>query len=171
MGVIITKKGKKAMILHLLLNNNEFLEEAIRILYGYQTWDEQRRGKTQLTNNLGFNKTDAPDLTYYANLIAKGVHLQGQNLSNARKRMIKYAAQLAGFEKIQAILFQSQVRGTIIRETPLALLIKVKQQEIWVPKSKVYSRYFPGNPEEQEFLLDQWVIAQKLGGRMERVSI
>ena len=170
MGVLITKKGKIAMVRHLLLNNNEFLEEAIRILYGYQTWDEQRRGRTRLTNNLGFNKTDATDLTYYANLIAKGVHLQGQNLSNARRRMFKYAGQLAGFEKIQAILFQSQVRGTIIRETPLALLIKVRQQEIWVPKSKIYSRYTPENLEEQEFLLDQWIITQKLGGRVERVS-
>jgi len=154
------------------LKSDEFLEQAIWIIYEYQTSDEKMHYITRRINSIGFNKLDAPDLSHYAILISKGMHLQGQALINARMRMIKYTKQLAASEKIQSFFSHSQVQGTILRETSLAVLIRVRQQEIWVPKSMIFSPYSCPNPEEQEFLLDQRIISQKLGtfisGRLQK---
>ena len=151
------------MIRGFLLENDEFLEEAIRIIYGYQTWSEKIREKTQFVNYIGFNKPDGSKLSHYADLISKGNHLQGRALSDTRERMVKYARQLTASEEIQSLFFQSQLRGEIVGETALALQIKVKHQAIWVPKSTIHSRYFPEKAGEQDFLVDQWVISKKLG--------
>jgi hypothetical protein len=158
---IYTKTAKIGMIQHLLRTNNEFLEEAIRIIYEHQTMEEKMWHSTHCINNTGFNKIDAPDLSHYANLITHHGHLQGQALANARRRMVKYARQLADSETIQTRLLQLQVQGAIQRETPLALLIKVGQQELWIPKSVIYSPYDVNINSNQPFLLAEWFMQSK----------
>ena len=156
-----TKATKIAMIRHLLLTNTAFLEEALRIIYEHQTMEEKMWHSTHCINNTGFNKLDAPDLSRYANLIAHHGHLQGQALADARRRMVKYARQLADSETVQARLLQLQIQGTIQRETPRALLIKVGQQELWIPKSVIYSPYDANTNSNQPFLIADWFLQSK----------
>jgi hypothetical protein len=159
----ITKTVKIEMVRELLLKNDEFLEEALQIIYEHQTWSEKVSERTRYVNKIGFNRPDGAKLSQYADLLAQGHHLKGQSLADARDRMVKYAKQLTESEEIQSLFFESQITGVILSETPLAVQIQAKNQVIWVPKSAIHSRYFSEKPGVQEFLVDQWVIRKKLG--------
>lgn len=76
------------------------VEEAILRIYDLQTADEQASGTTTHDNGVGFSGCDAEILTSFAHWIkrsryAHGARLTERQLVIARKKIKKYAAQLA----------------------------------------------------------------------------
>lgn len=102
-----TTKSKAAdMIRHQLQTNDQWLVRGLMAVYRYQTSDEQRRFQTKHHNNVGFTGTDAHILTSFAKQIewwektpvAERKYqnpLSAKQTIIARKRMVKYAGQLA----------------------------------------------------------------------------
>ena len=52
-----------------------------------------------------------------------------------------------------------EINGSINAETEKAFLILLKSgQEIWIPKSAIYSRYVPKFGIDQSFIIDNWLF-------------
>lgn len=75
--------------------NQQWLERAVLALYNRQTTDEQNQFTTTHHNAAGFNSADAGYLTYIAQWINAGKHLDGKHLDKTRTRVSKYCKQLA----------------------------------------------------------------------------
>lgn len=87
-------------ILVKLENDQKWLERGILVIYARQTSDEQAEGSTRHENGRGFTGSDAAFLSSLAQWIERGRRPLGQRLTpkqveHARKRMRKYAGQLA----------------------------------------------------------------------------
>ncbi|MBD3198204.1 MAG: hypothetical protein GF317_24355 [Candidatus Lokiarchaeota archaeon] len=55
------------------------------------------------------------------------------------------------------------INGKVKRETPKALLILFpNQNEIWVPKSKIYNNFDTSSDDQQEFIIEKWIIEKNL---------
>lgn len=78
-----------------LQKSNEWVVKGLLALYARQTQVEQRTEKTHDKNWRGFNATDAPRLTSYAKFYQQRGFLTEKQLYVARKRIMKYAQQLA----------------------------------------------------------------------------
>ena len=74
--------------------DQRWLERAILAIFERQTFQEQRVEQTLEFNKIGFNGPDARKMTYYANWIRRGNHLDGEFLEDAKKRILKYSKQL-----------------------------------------------------------------------------
>lgn len=90
----------KQEILHLLDTRADAVERALQVLYGFQTAGEQSADATVEANGQGFNMMDAPFLSDLARQVIRSSRPRGQRLSPkqlavARKRVRKYAGQLA----------------------------------------------------------------------------
>lgn len=85
----------KEQIKDLLVTNDKAVERAILRLYQYQTNTEQVDRETKDKNNVGFNGVDANLLSGFAEWLKSGKHLTIKQLPYARKKIIKYAGQLA----------------------------------------------------------------------------
>jgi len=70
-------------------------ERAVVALYDYQTADEKKADETKHLNEVGFNYGDAPYLSYVACWVKSGRHISGRHLPETRRRLEKYAGQLA----------------------------------------------------------------------------
>jgi len=79
----------------MLETNQTWLERGVLAIYARQTWDEQEAHSTHLNNGVGFNAADASYLSYIATWLLSGKKLSGSHLENTRRRMLKYAGQLA----------------------------------------------------------------------------
>lgn len=83
------------------LNGDEdFLKECIVILYKLQTSHEKLVKSTTMTNQVGFNKADAPFLSKLAENIENAKNLIGRpytedDLIIAKEKMLKYSRQVA----------------------------------------------------------------------------
>ena len=77
-----------------IASNNAWLERAILALFLKQTEDERSKDESRHENSVGFNKPDAPRMSYYARWIKSGKHLNGWHLEKARLVMLKYSKQL-----------------------------------------------------------------------------
>lgn len=75
--------------------DQSWLERGIVAIWKRQTRSEQDMYATVSYNNVGFTAADASYLTYAANWINSGKHLSGKHVEKSRKRMVKYAGQLA----------------------------------------------------------------------------
>ncbi len=54
-----------------------------------------------------------------------------------------------------------KIKGSIKAETEKALLIIFQNgQEIWIPKSMIYSKFNSEETKEQEFFIDNWVLTK-----------
>lgn len=89
------KRHTKASIKELLRTNDRAVARALVVLYDRQTQDEKRDVRTKYHNNRGFNHGDAKALSYWACLVRSGHPLFPETLKNARRRLMKYAGQLA----------------------------------------------------------------------------
>lgn len=78
-----------------LNTNDRWLTRGILAIYAKQTADEQTNGHTKHHNKQGFNANDAPILSFLARQVLAGRTLSPVQLRVARRRMPKYAAQLA----------------------------------------------------------------------------
>lgn len=88
-----------------IVTDNRMVERSIVKLFEYQTAAEQATEQTQDHNGVGFNGVDASILSSFAKQIIhqmhSGVRPEGRRLSErqlviARKKLMKYARQLAG---------------------------------------------------------------------------
>lgn len=85
----------KEQIVSMLETNDKAVTRAVVAIYNRQTVSEQAAQQTKVTNNVGFNHSDAPYLSYCAKYaIDKRVHLSGKHLEKARVRVRKYWKQL-----------------------------------------------------------------------------
>lgn len=85
----------KEQVRNILLTNDDQLAKAVVLLYRRQTADEQRVGETRHRNGVGFNGTDAQILSSFAKFYMRTGFLTPKQLFIARKKMPKYAGQLA----------------------------------------------------------------------------
>lgn len=89
-GKVWTKDNLK----ELLLTNNNAVERAITVIYGYQTLSEQAENQTVSANGVGFNQFDSTLLSSFAQQLEEGKHLSYKQMIIARKKITKYAGQL-----------------------------------------------------------------------------
>jgi hypothetical protein len=90
----------KEFIKDKLNTNQAWLERGIVAIWKYQTATEQRQDRTVEDNGVGFNGIDAKFLSSLAKWIQNSKFAEGERLSPkqafvARKKMAKYAGQLA----------------------------------------------------------------------------
>lgn len=84
-----------------MLANDMELCKCIVAIYRQQTTAEQNTYTTRVTNGVGFNKVDATILTSFAKQIiankrrGKNRFLSDKQIATARRKMPKYAKQLA----------------------------------------------------------------------------
>lgn len=76
-------------------NDQRWTERAIMALYRRQTEDERLGQHTNELNGAGFNKADAEILSSFAKQLQWGGHLTPRQFDVARRRVAKYAGQLA----------------------------------------------------------------------------
>lgn len=166
------------MLRDLLQNSTAFLEQALCIIYAYQTIDEKVRDATRVRNGIGFNRPDAGPLSIYARRILDRRHLWGKSLVDAQNRMPKYAGQLIQSAEIQSIFQDTKpteqtilnaeewykkpaqfLMGHLVHETERALLIYFdeEEREIWVPKSQIFSRI-----ANKYFLIADWFVKKDI---------
>lgn len=85
----------KQDMVDLLTVSNKAVERAIVVLYTYQTADEKAVGETNEYNNVGFNGFDGGILSSFAEQINRGRKLSEKQMTIAKKKIFKYAQQLA----------------------------------------------------------------------------
>lgn len=88
-------KHTRESILSLLEKRDEAITRGIVAIWRYQTSSEKVTGTTNQDNGVGFNGADAPLLTSFAEQINRGRTLSEKQMGWARKKMPKYAGQLA----------------------------------------------------------------------------
>jgi hypothetical protein len=97
-----TKKLKwtKAEIKEMLEKSDKALIRGLMTIYGYQTDEERNTGHTVEDNGMGFNGADAELLTQFALFYSQNNYLTPGQITWARKKMLKYAGQLANHANI-----------------------------------------------------------------------
>jgi hypothetical protein len=85
----------KELIKEKLISNQTWLERGIIAIYKRQTKEEQWSKVTKDQNGIGFNGVDSSLLSSFAEQLIKGRRLTDKQLVYAKKKMIKYASQLA----------------------------------------------------------------------------
>jgi hypothetical protein len=85
----------KEAIRTLLETNDRAVARGVVAIYRYQTEAEQATQTTRDANGVGFNGVDAEILSSFALWINGGRPLTPKMLALARKKMMKYAGQLA----------------------------------------------------------------------------
>ena len=78
----------------ILERNDDQVGKALMKLYEYQTEDEKKDASAHEHNGVGFNKYDAEILSSFAQAYKKFGRLTANQLTLARKRIMKYAKQL-----------------------------------------------------------------------------
>lgn len=76
-------------------NEDAWLYRGILAIYNRQTDNEQFSGETHDLNGMGFNGADAPIMSSFAEFLKKTGFLTPKQQIIARKKMMKYAGQLA----------------------------------------------------------------------------
>lgn len=104
------KKWTKERIRELIETNDKMLEHSLIVLFRRQTPDERVCERTSNTNKMGFNQYDAEILTSFAKQILnpqtqekypEGRRLSPKQKTIARKKLKKYARQLADYANAQ----------------------------------------------------------------------
>lgn len=85
----------KAEIIELLETNDRAVAKAVWRIHQYQTEAERAVQATTEHNGVGFNAFDAEILSSFAEQINRGRTLSQKQMAIARKKMRKYAGQLA----------------------------------------------------------------------------
>lgn len=82
-----------------LLSSDDWLYRGLMAIYNHQTDSEQAAMATSEDNGIGFNGVDAFILSKFAEDYKKYQRLTPKQLALTRKKMIKYAGQLAKIAK------------------------------------------------------------------------
>jgi len=91
----MTQRFTPDFIKQKLLTDNYWLFRAVIAVHACQTFDEKMAAETVHKNKRGFNKPDAAVLSPYAEELLSGGRLDDKAVSVCRRRMPKYAKQLA----------------------------------------------------------------------------
>ena len=95
MTIQAQKKWKAEEIRFKLETDNVWLFRGLKAIYALQTDDEKASEVTKHENSVGFNGVDANILSSFAKqLLAEG-WLSRRQIDMTRKKMLKYAKQLA----------------------------------------------------------------------------
>ena len=86
---------KKEFIKDKIANDDKWLVRGLLAIYAGQTEDEKVSEATLEDNGIGFNGVDAEILTRFAEWYEEKGWLSGKQLALTRKKMLKYAGQLA----------------------------------------------------------------------------
>lgn len=78
-----------------LATDDQWLLRGLVALYKLQTQDEKRDLTTRHDNMVGFNAGDGKFMTLKGRLVSHGVQMSEAEMYTIRKRMAKYAQQLA----------------------------------------------------------------------------
>jgi hypothetical protein len=89
------KKWTKEEIKENLLKSDEWVVKALVRLHGLQTADERATRTASQTNGVGFNKFDADFMSSLAESYQQWERLTPRQMHFARKKIVKYAGQLA----------------------------------------------------------------------------
>jgi len=89
------KATAKTRIAEAQYSKPEIVERAVLAIYARQTPQEQMVEETQESNGRGFTAFDAELLSSFAKQLKKGWKLSPRQFEIARRRMQKYAGQLA----------------------------------------------------------------------------
>ena len=121
-------KPKPTTVRSYLEMSDENVERALLALYSRQTESEQRGDYTAESNMVGFNMFDAPSLSRMAKKLLEGAKLSPGEVWMARRRLRKYAGQLAAFGED---LFDSDKDIQLITgsEGAVGLVDKLRQYE------------------------------------------
>ena len=83
----------------LIQEDDAFLERAVVIVYDRQHEHEKgsrsKADRSIYRNGFGLSAADASRISYNARWVLSGRHLTGWHLEEARRRMLKYSAQVA----------------------------------------------------------------------------
>lgn len=93
---------KKEDIRAMLETSDKAVVRAVLAIYEYQTASEQNAMTTNEDNGVGFNGTDAGIMSSFAQGIKKYGSLTEKQMVIARKKIIKYAGQLAKIANAKA---------------------------------------------------------------------
>lgn len=96
-----TGQWKKEDILHLIDTDDRAVMRALYRIYQNQTADEQRTQDTKHTNGVGFSAFDAKTLSDIAQRMIRYGSLTPNQVTFVRRRIRKYAGQLADFANSQ----------------------------------------------------------------------
>jgi len=77
-----------------LATNSAWAQRAVLKVYEMQTADEKSSGHTHYLNGFGFNGTDGPILSSFAEQILKGRNMSAKQMALIYKKMPKYAKQV-----------------------------------------------------------------------------
>lgn len=95
MTTVAEKKWTKEEVTNILLTSDRDVWASLKKLYSYQTADEQKTDSTRHRNGVGFTGYDAKVMTSLAKSYLKYGHLTPRQTELARRKIIKYAGQLA----------------------------------------------------------------------------
>jgi hypothetical protein len=81
----------------LMMGDVRWIERAVIAIFNKQTENEKEVESTNMRNNVGFTGADAKILTSFAKQLLKNKnrHLSDKQLAIAKRRIVKYAGQLA----------------------------------------------------------------------------
>jgi capsule polysaccharide modification protein KpsS len=81
----------------LMMGDVRWIERAVIAIFNKQTENEKEVESTNMRNNVGFTGADAKILTSFAKQLLKNKnrHLSDKQMAIAKKRIVKYAGQLA----------------------------------------------------------------------------
>lgn len=85
----------KKMIREKLENDDKWLFRGVVAIYKLQTEEEKATDATKVDNGVGFNGVDAELLSSFAKQLLRKGYLNSNQKFYARKKMLKYAGQLA----------------------------------------------------------------------------
>lgn len=89
------KKWTKDEIKEMLERNPKAVTRGLLAIYKNQTMDEQLSQSTHYHNGIGFTGADAEILSSFAEQLKRGRNLSYKQFEMAKKKMVKYAGQLA----------------------------------------------------------------------------
>lgn len=95
-------KWNKDNMKDILAKYDDQVCKAIVKIYEYQTADERVCHETKENNGVGFNGADAPIMSSFAEFYMKRGFLSPKQLMIARKKIMKYAGQLANIANAEA---------------------------------------------------------------------
>jgi len=81
----------------LMMGDVRWIERAVIAIFNKQTENEKEVESTNMRNNVGFTGADAKILTSFAKQLLKNKnrHLSEKQMAIAKRRIVKYAGQLA----------------------------------------------------------------------------
>ena len=90
-----TKVWTKDEIKSLIEKRDDAVIKGLLKIYEYQTRDEQNSGYTKVHNRVGFSGVDGEIMSSFASFYNRNEFLSPKQMKIARKKMLRYAGQLA----------------------------------------------------------------------------